>query len=148
MSYSVNKVILLGNVGKDPNIRSTPSGVMVANLSIATSKRVKDASGNWNDKTEWHNLVAFSRHAEVIRDYVRKGSKLYIEGELQTQSWDDRHTGEKKYKTQVMVDVLLILDKNDVYPRDDKGERSDGNYQSPNTHNSGSLEITDDDIPF
>lgn len=148
MSYSVNKVILIGNVGKDPEIRATPNGVIVANFSIATSKRVKDVESNWSDKTEWHNIVAFSRRAELVRDYVRKGSKLYIEGELQTQSWDDRKTGEKKYRTQVMVGVLLLLDKKDIYPRDENGERFDLNYHSPSTHDSGSLEITDDDIPF
>ena len=83
MARSVNKVILLGNVGKDPEIRSTPSGVMVANFGLATSDRQKDAQGNWQDRTEWHNLVAFNRTAEIVRDYVKKGSKLYIEGKIQ-----------------------------------------------------------------
>ncbi len=82
MARSVNKVILLGNVGKDPEIRSTPSGTMVASFSLATSDRYKDAQGNWQDRTEWHNLVAFKRTAEIVRDYVKKGSKLYIEGSL------------------------------------------------------------------
>ncbi len=79
MAKSVNKVILLGNVGKDPEIRSTPNGVMVANFSLATSDRFQDPQGNWQDRTEWHNLVAFKRLAEIVRDYVKKGSKLYIE---------------------------------------------------------------------
>ena len=82
MAKSVNKVILLGNVGKDPEIRSTPSGTIVANFALATSDRFQDAQGNWQDRTEWHNLVAFKRTAEIIRDYVKKGSKLYIEGKL------------------------------------------------------------------
>ena len=93
MAKSVNKVILLGNVGKDPEIRSTPSGTIVANLTLATGDRQKDAQGNWQDVTEWHNLVAFTRTAEIIRDYVKKGAKLYVEGKIQTRSWDDKQSG-------------------------------------------------------
>ncbi len=94
MAKSVNKVILLGNVGKDPEIRSTGGGTMVANFTLATSDRFQDAQGNWQDKTEWHNLVAFKRTAEIVRDYVKKGSKLYIEGKIQTRSWDDKESGQ------------------------------------------------------
>ena len=100
MAKSVNKVILLGNVGKDPEIRSTPSGTMVASFGLATSDRYQDPQGNWQDRTEWHNLVAFKRTAEIVRDYVKKGSKLYVEGKLQTRSWDDKETGQKRYKTE------------------------------------------------
>ena len=92
MARSVNKVTLLGNVGKDPEIRSTPGGTMVANLGLATSDRQKDAQGNWQDHTEWHNLKAFNRTAEIVRDYVKKGSKLYIEGKITTNSWEDKET--------------------------------------------------------
>ena len=84
MAKSVNKVILLGNVGKDPEIKATASGTVVATFSIATSERFKDKTGNWQDRTEWHNLVAYQRTAEIIRDYVKKGNKLYVEGRLQT----------------------------------------------------------------
>ena len=80
MARTVNKVTLLGNVGKDPEIRSTPGGTMVAAFGLATTDRQKDAQGNWQDRTEWHSLVAFTRTAEIVRDYVKKGSKLYIEG--------------------------------------------------------------------
>ena len=82
MAKSVNKVILIGNVGKDPEIKSTAGGTLVANLSLATSDRHKDKSGEWQDRTEWHNLVAYARGAEIMRDYVQKGSKLYVEGRL------------------------------------------------------------------
>src|ERR1700759_5695752 len=109
MAKSVNKVILLGNVGKDPEIRSTAGGSMVANLTLATSDRQKDATGNWQDRTEWHNLVAFQRTAEIIRDYVKKGSKLYVEGKIQTRSWDDKTTGEKKYRTEIIINDLSLL---------------------------------------
>ncbi len=96
MAKSVNKVILLGNVGKDPEIRSTGGGTMVANFSLATSDRFQDPQGNWQDRTEWHNLVASSALPEIIRDYVKKGSKLYIEGKIQTRNWDDKETGGKE----------------------------------------------------
>ena len=90
MAKSVNKVILLGNVGKDPEIRSTGGGTMVASFTLATSDRTKDAQGNWQDRTEWHNLKAFGRTAEIVRDYVKKGAKLFVEGRLTTRSWDDK----------------------------------------------------------
>src|ERR1700728_69060 len=109
MAKSVNKVILLGNVGKDPEIRSTPGGTMVANFSLATSDRFQDAQGNWQDRTEWHNLVAFKRTAEIVRDYVKKGSKLYIEGKIQTRSWDDKESGQKRYRTEIIVNELVLL---------------------------------------
>ena len=109
MGKSVNRVILLGNVGKDPEIRSTPGGTVVANFSIATSDSTKDAQGNWTEKTEWHNLVAFKRTAEIVRDYVRKGSKVYVEGKLSTSSWEDKTSGQRRYKTEVLVNELVLL---------------------------------------
>ena len=93
--------------GQGPRIRSTAGGTMVANLTLATSDRQKDAQGNWQDRTEWHNLVAFKRTAEIVRDYVKKGSKLYIEGKIQTRSWDDKETGRKKYRTEIIVNELV-----------------------------------------
>ena len=152
MAKSVNKVILLGNVGKDPEIRATGSGMVVANFSIATSDTFKDKDGNRQEKTEWHNLVAFQRTAEIVRDYVKKGSKLYVEGRLQTSSWDDKTTGQKKYKTEIIVNDLSLLSG-----RGEGGE-SGGSYAKSNTASfdqrggaedySQSTEITDDDIPF
>jgi single-strand DNA-binding protein len=109
MSKSVNKAILLGNVGKDPEIRSTNGGTIVASFSLATAERQKDGQGNWQDKTEWHNLIAFNRTAEIIRDYVRKGSQLMVEGKIQTRTWDDRESGQKKYRTEILVNDLTLL---------------------------------------
>jgi single-strand DNA-binding protein len=152
MARSVNKIILLGNVGKDPEIRATGGGTMVANFSLATTDRAKDQTGNWTDRTEWHNLVAFQRTAEIVRDYVKKGSKLYVEGKIQTRSWDDKTSGEKKYRTEVLVNELVLLSG--------KGEGGEGGYSrggssSYDQRSSGgsddlvnSTEITDDDIPF
>ena len=104
---ALTKSLLLGNVGKDPEIRSTPSGTMVANLALATSDRQKDAQGNWQDHTEWHNLKAFNRTAEIVRDYVKKGSKLYIEGKITTNSWEDKETDQKRYRTEILVNELV-----------------------------------------
>ena len=159
MAKSVNKVILLGNVGKDPEIRATPSGTMVANFSLATTDRVKDPSGNWSDRTEWHNLVAFQRTAEIIRDYVKKGSKLYVEGKIQTRSWDDKTSGEKKYRTEILVNDLSLLSGRGEegggggYTRSGSspsGSSTSFDQRSPApTEDYGqSAEITDDDIPF
>jgi single-strand DNA-binding protein len=152
MAKSVNKVILLGNVGKDPEIKATASGTVVATFSIATSERFKDKTGNWQDRTEWHNLVAYQRTAEIVRDYVKKGNKLYVEGRLQTSSWDDKTTGQKKYKTEIIVNDLSLLSGRG------EGDGSSGGYSKSNTASfdqrgpsedfSQSTEITDDDIPF
>lgn len=109
MNRSINRVTLLGNVGKDPDIRTTIGGKMVANMAIATTESQKDQAGKWQEHTEWHNLVAFGRNAEVARDYVKKGTRLYIEGRLQTRSWDDQTSGEKKYRAEVLVDELIFF---------------------------------------
>src|SRR5579875_2157480 len=125
MARSVNKAILVGNVGKDPEIKFLPSGQAVANLTLATSERFKDKSGEWQDRTEWHNLVAYQRTAEIIRDYVKKGSKLYVEGRLQTSSREDKTTGQKRYKTEIIVNDLSLLSG--------KGEGDGGGYSRSNT---------------
>lgn len=153
MSKGVNKAILLGHVGKDPEIRSTNGGSLVASFSLATMDRQKDGQGNWQDKTEWHNLVAFNRTAEIVRDYVKKGDKLYIEGKIQTRSWEDRETGQKKYRTEIFV-----LDVNFASGRPEQQNGNGNGYSRPSaiyaTAGKASQEdyadqgITDDDIPF
>ncbi len=154
MARSVNKIILLGNVGKDPEFRAAASGTTVASFSLATTDRAKDASGNWSDRTEWHNLVAFQRTAEIVRDYVKKGSKLYIEGKIQTRSWDDKTSGEKKYRTEVIVNELVLLSGKGE-GGGESGSYNRGGSSSYDQRSSGpsddlvnSTEITDDDIPF
>lgn len=114
---SVNKVILLGNVGKDPEIRATGGGTLVASFSVATTDHTKNRAGEWTDRTEWHNIVAYGRTAEIIRDYVRKGSKLYVEGKIQTRSWDDKTSGEKKYRTEIIVNDLSLISGRDAENR-------------------------------
>src|ERR1700727_597542 len=109
MAKGVNKVFLLGNVGKDPEIRTTAGGMTVASFSLATADRPKGSDGPWTDKPEGHNLVCFQRTAEVVRDYVKKGSQIFVEGKIQTRSWDDKTSGEKKYKTEILVNELTLL---------------------------------------
>ena len=153
MAKSVNKVILLGNVGKDPEIRSTGGGTMVANFTLATSDRFQDAQGNWQDRTEWHNLVAFKRLAEIVRDYVKKGSKLFIEGKIQTRSWDDKETGAKKYRTEIIVnDISLLSGREDGGGGYSRGSSASSNVDqrqpAANDEYAQSAEISDEDIPF
>jgi single-strand DNA-binding protein len=158
MAKGVNKVMLLGNVGKDPEIRTTPGGMTVATFSLATADRAKDAQGNWADKTEWHNLVAFQRTAEIIRDYVKKGSQIFVEGKIQTWSWDDKTSGEKKYRTEILINELSLLGGGAGGGRSEGGSSSSGGYSARSSSSSASAsapandyadqQITDEDIPF
>ena len=107
---SLNKVTLIGNLGKDPELSYTPSGVAVAKFSVATNERWKDQEGNLQEHTEWHNIVAWRKLAEICSQYLKKGSKVYMEGKLQTRSWDDKNTGVKRYTTEIIADDLIMLD--------------------------------------
>ena len=107
---SLNKVLLIGNLGKDPELSYTPSGVAVAKFSIATGERWKDQDGNVQERTEWHNIIAWRKLAEICGQYLKKGSKVYLEGRLQTRSWDDKNTGAKRYTTEIIADDLIMLD--------------------------------------
>lgn len=149
MSKTVNKVLLLGNVGKDPKIASTNGGMLVAKLSLATSERFKDKQGEWQERTEWHNLVAYARGAEILRDYVHKGSRLYVEGRLTTRSWDDKESGKKIFRTEIVVgDISLLSDSgrsgkaasDQKAPHDTQQNEPEGEFDG--------LGITDDDVPF
>lgn len=137
MGKSVNRWVGLGNVGKDPEVKSTSGGTLVANFSIATTDRRKDSAGNWQDQTEWTNLVALGRTAEIVRDYVKKGSKLYVEGKLQTRSWEK--DGQKHYRTEVLVNDLSLLSG-----KDEENRASTSRVVEPTT----APEIDDDEIPF
>jgi single-strand DNA-binding protein len=152
MAKGVNKVLLLGNVGKDPEIRATAGGTQVASFTLATADRAKDAQGNWADKTEWHNLVAFNRTAEIVRDYVKKGTQLYIEGKIQTRSWDDKESGQKKYRTEILVNELTLLgggpgrsEGSSSYSKSNTASYASTPASQPDYADTG---ITDDDIPF
>src|SRR5712692_11926023 len=109
MPKSVNKVILIGNLGKDPEVKFTPQGTAVAKFSLATNERYKDKSGEWQDRTEWHNIVAWAKLAEICGEYLKKGGKVYIEGRIRTDSWDDKTSGEKKYRTEIVANDMVLL---------------------------------------
>ena len=102
-----NKVILVGNLGKDPEVKYTASGIPVARFSLATSERFRDQSGEFQERTEWHSIVAWQRLAEIVGEFLSKGSKVYVEGKLQTSEWKDRLSGEKKYRTEIVAKLNL-----------------------------------------
>lgn len=148
MPKSVNKVILVGNVGKNPEIRYTPSRTPVAKFSLATKENFKDRSDEWQERTEWHNIIAWQRLAEIVGEYVQKGSKLYIEGKLQTSSWEDKQSGERKYRTEIVAREIVLL-----APRESNGEQESTSHDTRNKSamqpaHAGSGEITGEDIPF
>ena len=109
MARGINKVILIGNLGSDPEVRYTPDGVPVANFSLATNESWNDKDGQRQERTEWHRLVLWRRQAEVAQQYLKKGSKIYVEGKLQTRSWDDQ-SGQKRYTTEIVVNDMQMLD--------------------------------------
>ena len=163
MSRGVNKVILVGNVGGDPDIRYMPSGNAVANITLATSESWKDKqTGQQQEKTEWHRIVFFGRLAEVVGQYVRKGSKLYVEGKLQTREWEK--DGIKRYTTEVVVDIsgqMQMLDSRSGDSGQSKAAAQQAAYQpaapnqaptqQPSQQAQGpapDYNSFDDDIPF
>lgn len=109
-SRGVNKVILIGNLGADPEVRTSPNGSVIANLRVATGEAWKDQQGQLQERTEWHRVVIFGRTAEVARDYLRKGSKVFLEGRLQTRKWQDKE-GRDQYTTEVVVNEMQMLDR-------------------------------------
>ncbi len=154
---SVNKVILIGNLGKDPEIKYTQGGMAVARFSIATNDRVKDKDGNWTDRTEWHNIVLFERKAEIAGEYLKKGRTVYIEGSIRTNSWDDKESGQKKYRTEIIGNNMVLLGgpreagaEGGGYSGARGGARSGVDQRTTEPEPSQALtgEITDEDIPF
>jgi len=157
----VNKVVLVGNLGKDPELKYTPQGTAVAKFSLATGDRVKDKEGNWQDRTEWHNITAWGRTAEIAQEYLKKGRQVYIEGALRTHSWDDKQTGQKKYMTEIVVNELVLLGGGRGEGGGDfsgssrgagasagGGNNFDQRMPEPEHANAASGPITDEDIPF
>jgi len=121
---SVNKVIILGNLGRDPEIRHSPDGAAMCSITIATSSNWKDKNtGEHREETEWHRISFFGRLAEVAGQYLKKGSSVYIEGRLKTRKWQDKNTGEDRYSTDIIADQMQML-----------GGRSDASYEAPQKH--------------
>jgi single-strand DNA-binding protein len=135
---SLNKVMIIGHLGADPDVRYSQNNTAIATLSVATNERYKDQNGDWQESTEWHRIVAFGRVAEICQEYLKKGSKIYIEGSLQTRSWEDKD-GVKKYTTEIKARTLFMLDG--------KGESN-----IMETSDSGAAAVNDnsdsDELPF
>ena len=119
----INKVILVGRLGKDPEIRATPQGTSVAKFTVATDERFTDKSGEKQERTEWHNIVAWGKLAEICGQYLKKGKLVYIEGSIRTDSWDDKESGQKKYRTEIVANTMKMLDR-----KGDEGGGSSGGY--------------------
>jgi single-strand DNA-binding protein len=144
----INKVILVGRLGKDPEIRSTPGGKTVAKFTVATDERYTDKSGEKQDRTEWHNIVAWDRLGEICGQYLKKGKLVYIEGSLRTDSWDDKESGQKRYRTEIVAREMKMLDR-----RGDEGGGQGGGGGYTGARKSGSTggaDVVDDDeeVPF
>ena len=142
----VNKVILIGNLGRDPEIRYTRDGTAVANLNIATSDSWKDAQGERQERTEWHRVVAWDKLAEIAKEYLAKGKQVYIEGRLQTRSWEDKD-GHKRYTTEVRADQMVMLGGRGG---DDSGGARDAGPPPgpPEDFTPEPFKATDEDVPF
>ena len=147
MSKSVNKVILMGHAGKDPQVHILPSGTLV-NLSLATSERFKDSRGEWQERTEWHNLVGHQRIGEILRDYVRKGSRIYVEGALRTRSWEDRESGQRRYRSEVVLTDVNLLSPAICSNGAGEPEHYAGGNGSVPQEFSGEQEIEREEVPY
>ena len=159
MARGINKVILIGNLGNDPEVRYTPNGSAVANITLATSSSWRDKqTGELQERTEWHRIAFFNRLAEIVGEYLHKGSKIYVEGSLRTRKWQDKNTGADRYTTEIIANEMQILDN-----------RSGGGHHQSQTQSTASTtpsnkpvensadsknaknatdDSLDDDIPF
>ena len=146
----VNKAIIVGNLGRDPEMRTTQSGSQVAKFSVATSSRYKDRDGNFQEETEWHRVVAFGRLAEICGQYLHKGKQVYIEGRLQTSSWDDKETGQKRYMTEIVAQEMQMLSRGGEQAGDGGGGGGYGQSQAAQGGSSAPAPAgaDDDDLPF
>jgi len=138
----VNKVFLLGNLGRDPEMRSTTSGTPVATFNLATNRRWNNRDGERQEETEWHKLVCFGRLAEIAGQYLSKGRQVFVEGRLQTQSWEDRQTGQTRYKTEIVVEKLQMIGPSGA------GGAGVGEGSPTGAVEDLGPEPEDDDIPF
>ena len=148
---SVNKVILIGNLGKDPEIRTTPQGTSLARFSVATTTNWKDSSGARQEKTEWHDVVAWEKLAQICGEYLQKGKQVYVEGSLQTRSWEDQN-GQKRYKTEIKANNVVMLS-----PRDASRAGAGAGSGAGSSTGAGPREVSEvadapmvdeDDVPF
>lgn len=140
---SLNKAMIIGNLGQDPEVRYTQNNTAVATLSIATSERYRDSNGDTQERTEWHRVVAWGKTAEICQSYLKKGSKVYIEGPIQTRSWEDKD-GQKRYTTEIKALSLVMLDSRGSSANDSAAQP----MSAPNSFNDADMNDIDDDLPF
>jgi single-strand DNA-binding protein len=151
MARDLNKVMIIGHLGADPEMRYTPTGSPVTTLRVAASRQWRDANGESREETEWFSVVAWNKLAEICSQYLTKGSRVYLEGRLQTRSWEDQQSGQTRYKTEVITSDMIILDS-----REARADRdSDDSPPPPNPPRGGrgsysppGPDIGDEDIPF
>jgi len=158
MARGVNKVILIGNLGKDPEVRYMPSGSAVTNVTIATSESWKDKqTGDKQERTEWHNVVFFNRLAEIAGEYLKKGSKVYVEGSLRTRKWQDKNSGQDRYTTEIVGNEMQMLDSRGGAGGGSSQGGGSSSYQQQGNNapatSAPAMEMAgaddfDDDIPF
>ena len=145
----INKVTLIGNLGDDPEIRTVPSGHKVANFSIATSSSYKDGNEQWQEKTEWHSIVAWRHLADTVEQYMHKGQQVYVEGSLETRSWEDKNTGAKKYKTEIIAkDIQMTGSRKNDDGGNQSGDDGGGGYSSYQSPPVAAGDAHEDDLPF
>lgn len=142
---SLNKAMIIGRLGQDPEVRYTQSNTAVATLSVATNERYKDKTGEWKESTEWHRVVAWGRTAEICQEYLQKGSQVYIEGPIQTRKWEDKD-GQTRYTTEIKALVMRMLDSRG--DQDAPGKPDNAQPVSSNVDLNEDFEDIDDDLPF
>ncbi|HHH36740.1 MAG TPA: single-stranded DNA-binding protein [Gammaproteobacteria bacterium] len=151
MARGVNKVILIGNLGRDPEVRYMPSGGAVTNVTIATTESWKDKqTGERQERTEWHNVVFYNRLAEIVGEYLKKGSKVYVEGSLRTRKWQDKNTGMDRYTTEIIASDMQMLDSRGggAGAGFDQSASQPAEAARPQPAAAGNIDDFDDDIPF
>lgn len=144
---SLNKVMLIGNLGRDPEIRYMPSGDAMASLNLATTDTWKDKTGEKQERTEWHRIVMFGKQAEIAGEYLKKGSQIYIEGRLQTRKWTDKSNVER-YTTEIVADRMQMLGGRSGGGSYDAPAGKESNYDNTSAKSSTGFDDMEDDIPF
>lgn len=157
MAKGINKVILIGNLGADPEMRHMPNGTAVANVNLATSESWKDKNtGELQERTEWHRVVFYQRLAEIVAEYLKKGSKVYVEGRLQTRKWQDKTSGQDRYTTEIIANEMQMLDSRGggassdtaSFPTQNASSSAGRSKREANPQPEMASEAFDDDIPF
>ncbi len=143
---TINKVIIIGRLGKDPDMRYAPSGTAIASFSVATNHSVKDAEGSWNEQTEWHNIKTFGRQAEFVGEYLKKGRQVFLEGRLQTSSWEDQG-GQKKYRTEIIASNVQFIGSKSDSDSTEAPPAKETNEPAPDDQVSAPP-AEEDDLPF